>query len=982
MSGEDPAKGDDSGKTSDAAPTSPIDGRAGQATGSLGYAAGDDIGPYHLLQMIGEGGFGEVWLAERRAPIVQRVAMKVIRPVLERREILARFQQERQALALLEHSNIARIFDAGETERGWPYFVMEYVAGEPITDYADRHMLSVEDRLRLFIPVCDAVQHAHMRGIIHRDIKPSNVLVEVRDGQAMPKVIDFGVAKAINHTLAQETVFTERGVLIGTPEYMSPEQAEMSELNVDTRTDVYSLGVLLYELLTGTVPFERQVLFKAGIDEIRRVIRNTDPPRPSTKLTSMLPDAPEIARRRHTSVNELVSCLRSELEWIPLKALQKDRTQRYESASELRSDVCRYLDHEPLVAGPDSAAYTLYKFIRRNRAAVGVVAAVGAAVVLGLGAALLGLREARRQETIAGQQRDRAEQSLKEAEVQKVAAQEQAIVAARQRIRAGKALEFLSAMFGTVEGVGSADGPGAVSIAAGTIDLRRVLAQAESRAVREFVDDRESLGRISHMLGNVRAAIGEQSDAIRLLRQGSTSLNEFLGQDDPEAILATNDYALALRAAGRLDEAEDILRNILPRARLGFGADHPETATMLNNLGELAYARGDLGAAKEVLTEALKLRGRQQGEHSAEALNSMMNLSAVLAAQGDLVEAEQMQRVVVEQRRTQFTRDDRRTLSAEGTLATTLYRQGKREPALEMLQDVLKRQEAVLGADHEETLQTASNTAQVLMDLGRTSEAEPLFRRSVEGLARTLGPENPLAITAANNLGTLLLNTGRTSEALPLLEQGLQASLRVYGADNPETVVARNNLGRAYQNLARMDEALAQFEQALATARQRLPRTNPWTLTTLNNLGYLHYVNERYEAALALFEECAAGRLEKLGPEHPQTLTAMRNQACALFKLVRYEEAEAILSRVLPFARSAYASNPTGLLRFLSWRGQTLTKLGRFESAEKDLLEGWAIVRGSEPGGGEATTGFRRALHDLYTDWGKPDKAAEFAQGG
>ena len=331
-------------------------------------ALGSHIGPYKLLSVLGEGRFGIVYLADQTRPVKRRVALKVLKPGVDTRQVLARFEAERQALAIMEHPNIATAFDAGTTDKGRPYFAMEVVYGEPITDYCDRHRLTLDERLELFVPICQAVQHAHQKGLIHRDLRPSNVLVAIGDDRPIPKIIDFGVAKAVAQPLTERTLATERGQVIGTLPYMSPEQAEMTNLDIDTRSDIYSLGVMLYELLSGTLPFEPKTLLEGQLGDIQRIIREVEPTKPSTKFSSLeCSDSTTIAKKRHTDSQALRRRLRGKLDWIIIKTLEKDRTRRYATAVGLAEDIQRYLKHEAVEAGPPSAGYRLRKFVRKYR---------------------------------------------------------------------------------------------------------------------------------------------------------------------------------------------------------------------------------------------------------------------------------------------------------------------------------------------------------------------------------------------------------------------------------------------------------------------------------------------------------------------------------------------------------------------------------------------------------------------------------------
>src|SRR5580700_953830 len=396
-------------------------------------APGDWIGSYRIVRLLGEGGMGRVYLAEQEHPIARQVALKIIKLGMDTRAVLARFQSEGQALALMEHPNIAQVYEAGSSGKGRPYFVMESVPGIPITEYCDGHTLGTRQRLELLLQVAHAAQHAHQKGIIHRDLKPANILVMERDGEAVPKIIDFGLAKATEKIFTEETAFTEAGVLIGTPEYMSPEQASPGGWDVDTRTDIYSLGVLLYELLIGTVPFDSKYLRREGYDEIRRIIREDDPPTPATRLISLGTRVVGIAACRATDAGSLRKQVRGDLDWITMTAMAKDRNRRYASASELAADIGRHLRDEPVMASPPSNSYRLGKFIRKNRGPVLALAAVFVSLLLGLGTSTVLYFRAERQRLEAQAQRAEAERQREVAEQERAEAHRQGTQAERQK---------------------------------------------------------------------------------------------------------------------------------------------------------------------------------------------------------------------------------------------------------------------------------------------------------------------------------------------------------------------------------------------------------------------------------------------------------------------------------------------------------------------------------------------------------------------
>ncbi len=663
--------------------------------------AGERIGAYKLLEMIGEGGMGRVWMAEQTEPIRRTVALKVIKAGLDSSQVLARFEAERQALALMDHPNIARVLDAGATPEGRPFFVMELVKGVHLTKFCEEQRLSISERLRLFAAVCQAIQHAHQKGIIHRDIKPGNVLVALYDGHPVPKVIDFGVAKATEQRLTERTLFTHFGAIVGTPEYMSPEQAELNQLDIDTRSDVYSLGVLLYELLTGTTPLSQEMMRRAAFDEVLRRIREEDPLRPSTLLLRGGVDLGAVSAQRQLEPRELLGALRGDLDWVVMKALEKERARRYDTANALALDVERFLSNEPVVARPPSRIYRLQKLARRNRLAFAAGAIALAMLFTGLGVtSWLLIKERQARERADGAERAQAGQRRKA----ELAAENSRQVA-----------EFLGGM---LQGVGPS-----VALGRDTTMLREILDKTGAQIGKELNNQPEVEANLRSTLCKVYADLGEYERAEGMGRRALEIKRRLLGTNHLEVAEALHDLARAETGRGKYPEAEALAREALAIRSELLGNSHVETAHSLDELGTVLLKRDKWREAENAFKESLLIYDKLAASTNRLAVAALGNLAAALHAQNKYAEAEPVYREAVTASK-KILGVHPQVAGLLNELGLLLADQSKLADAELVLREAAGMRRNLMGKVHPDYASSMSVLGHVLLKRGKYREVE------------------------------------------------------------------------------------------------------------------------------------------------------------------------------------------------------------------------------------------------------------------
>jgi serine/threonine protein kinase len=994
-------------------------------------------GRYKLLEELGEGGMGTVWVAEQIEPVKRRVALKLIKPGMDTRQVLSRFEAERQALALMDHPNIARVFDGGMTAEGRPFFVMEYVKGLPLNQYCDETRLSVPERLALFAKVCQAVQHAHQKGIIHRDLKPSNILVCLYDGQPVPKVIDFGLAKAMHRPLTERTLYTAHGLMVGTPLYMSPEQAEFNNLDIDTRSDIYSLGVILYELLTGTTPLERKQFKEAAWQEMLRLIKEQEPPPPSTRLSGS-GSLPTLAAQRSLDPAQLRRLVRGELDWIVMKSLEKERSRRYETANGLARDIERHLRGDPVEAGPPSATYRWRKLANKHRGLLTTAAAFIALLVVGTGVSTWQAIRATRAERVAKISEENARSAAESMRIAharaleagiaeqkaKEAAQAAAVTEAEAKEAALAREQETDAILAFVENKilaaarpeGMAGGLGyditlrqALDAALPYIDQsfpKQPLIEARLRTTigRSFALLRDPSTALSqhqaayelllrhlgpthprtlssrHHLGLAYAGVGRHADALEFRQTTVALCKATFGPDARNTLGAMNNLATSYSAVGKHTEALQLHRETLAIKVKKLGRDDPSTLSSMDNLSDTLFAVNQHAEALKLREETLALRRYKLGPH-LDTFTSMEVLAKSYAKFARHADAIRLRAEALEGHKTKLGPDHFRTLRSMTDLAHSYAAAGRHADALTLREDTLKLRLAKLGPDHEQTLLSMGHLADSYQQAARHQDAQKLREEILQRRQATLGRDHRVTLRAMDALVSTLVKGGNLTAAEAMARECVERSRQSLGEDDPFTLYVMDALGRIYLDQEAPAKAEPLAIHILATFRRVRGNQHPKTSEAVRFLARVYGdLGKSREATPLLFDFLAEERAIATG-DSLRLAAALHILGNNLVLEQRYSEAEPYLRECLAI-RAEKLPNDWRTYNSQSNLGASLLGQKKYAEAEPHLLQGYAGMASEKrhilSGNAIQIPESLQRLVALYEAWEKPDEAAKW----